>query len=177
MLIFVPACFRSFWSVLNGAQTFPLWKTTCRSTTPYTLQSKSWWTAYRRHAAMRYKHTHTHHLSTSLCWELPFVTNLYCPLLLQAKVSPNFKSNYSETLAKLEHQYCKLLVSLTLRAVVLCAFEATLVSSVHPLPQLIPLDRGRTLMLKTHNYASALFLLLPPPNLCSRLFVPSILDS
>lgn len=77
----------------------------------------------------------THHLSTSLCWELPFVTNLYCPLLLQAKVSPNFKSNYSETLAKLEHQYCKLLVSLTLRAVVLCAFEATLVSSVHPLPQ------------------------------------------
>uniref|UniRef100_A0A667YU75 Microtubule actin crosslinking factor 1 n=1 Tax=Myripristis murdjan TaxID=586833 RepID=A0A667YU75_9TELE len=27
----------------------------------------------------------------------------------EAKVSPNFKSNYSETLAKLEHQYCKLL--------------------------------------------------------------------
>ncbi|XP_068566964.1 microtubule-actin cross-linking factor 1, isoforms 1/2/3/4/5 isoform X5 [Cebidichthys violaceus] len=27
----------------------------------------------------------------------------------EAKVSPNFKSSYSETLAKLEHQYCKLL--------------------------------------------------------------------
>ncbi|XP_061753233.1 microtubule-actin cross-linking factor 1 isoform X17 [Nerophis ophidion] len=27
----------------------------------------------------------------------------------EAKVSPNFKSNYCETLAKLEHQYCKLL--------------------------------------------------------------------
>ncbi|XP_036948781.1 microtubule-actin cross-linking factor 1 isoform X6 [Acanthopagrus latus] len=27
----------------------------------------------------------------------------------EAKVSPNFKNNYSETLAKLEHQYCKLL--------------------------------------------------------------------
>uniref|UniRef100_A0A3Q2DDD3 Calponin-homology (CH) domain-containing protein n=1 Tax=Cyprinodon variegatus TaxID=28743 RepID=A0A3Q2DDD3_CYPVA len=27
----------------------------------------------------------------------------------QAKVSPNFKGSYSETLAKLEHQYCKLL--------------------------------------------------------------------
>ncbi|XP_053190365.1 microtubule-actin cross-linking factor 1 isoform X6 [Scomber japonicus] len=27
----------------------------------------------------------------------------------EARVSPNFKSNYSETLAKLEHQYCKLL--------------------------------------------------------------------
>ncbi|KAM4630179.1 microtubule-actin cross-linking factor 1 isoform 2-T2 [Polymixia lowei] len=27
----------------------------------------------------------------------------------EANVSPNFKSNYSETLAKLEHQYCKLL--------------------------------------------------------------------
>lgn len=33
--------------------------------------------------------------------------------LLQAKVSPNFKSSYSETLAKLENQYCKLLVSLS----------------------------------------------------------------
>uniref|UniRef100_A0A671V6L6 Microtubule actin crosslinking factor 1 n=1 Tax=Sparus aurata TaxID=8175 RepID=A0A671V6L6_SPAAU len=32
--------------------------------------------------------------------------------LQEAKVSPNFKNNYSETLAKLEHQYCKLLVSL-----------------------------------------------------------------
>ncbi|KAK1880814.1 Microtubule-actin cross-linking factor 1 isoforms 1/2/3/5, partial [Dissostichus eleginoides] len=29
--------------------------------------------------------------------------------LQEAKVSPNFKSSYSETLAKLEHQYCKLL--------------------------------------------------------------------
>ncbi|CAK6977081.1 microtubule-actin cross-linking factor 1 isoform X1 [Scomber scombrus] len=27
----------------------------------------------------------------------------------EARVSPNFRSNYSETLAKLEHQYCKLL--------------------------------------------------------------------
>lgn len=36
----------------------------------------------------------------------------YCPLL-QANVSPNFKSSYSETLAKLEHQYCKLLVSVS----------------------------------------------------------------
>lgn len=58
-------------------------------------------------------HTDITYTSTqmSFCWELLFVMKLSGPLL-QAKVSPNFKSNYSETLAKLEHQYCKLLVSL-----------------------------------------------------------------
>ncbi|XP_068188907.1 microtubule-actin cross-linking factor 1, isoforms 1/2/3/4 isoform X5 [Antennarius striatus] len=33
----------------------------------------------------------------------------------ETKVSPNFKSSYSETLAKLEHQYCKLLEHSSLR--------------------------------------------------------------
>lgn len=28
----------------------------------------------------------------------------------QATISPTFRSSYTETLAKLEHQYCKLLV-------------------------------------------------------------------
>lgn len=49
--------------------------------------------------------THTHTLS-----QLSSVIKYSCPFL-QAKVSPNYKISYSDTLAKLEHQYCKLLVS------------------------------------------------------------------
>lgn len=93
---------------------------------------------------------------------------LYCPLP-QAKVSPNFKSNYSETLAKLEHQYCKLLVSFSFKN---CGF----VFEVHPHPfQLIPLDHDGALILKADNYASALFLLLSsnaPFSLFLRLCPP-----
>lgn len=52
--------FRSSWIRLNGVQTFPLWKTTCKSTTPYTLQWKNSWVVYRRRAPMRHTHTSTH---------------------------------------------------------------------------------------------------------------------
>lgn len=81
---------------------------------------------------------------TPICWQ-SFVMNPYCPVP-QAKVSPHFKSSYSETLAKLEHQYCKLLVSF------LCVFAAT--HSLRTISQLILLDHGNTLTLKRQNYAS-----------------------
>lgn len=82
---------------------------------------------------------------TPIFWQSLSVMNLYCPVP-QAKVSPHFKSNYSETLAKLEHQYCKLLVSF------LCVFVAT--HSLQTISQLILLDHGNTLTLKRQNYAS-----------------------
>lgn len=91
----------------------------------------------KTHSLMR---THT-----PIFWQSLFVTNLYCPVP-QAKVSPHFKSSYSETLAKLEHQYCKLLVSF------LCVFAAT--HSLRTISQLILLDHGNTLTLKRQNYAS-----------------------
>ena len=83
------------------------------------------WGTHRQTHTHPHTHTHTHtHITytwrpTSFCCELFFVIELYC-LIPQAKVSPNFKNNYSETLAKLEHQYCKLLVSLRERTMVLC---------------------------------------------------------
>lgn len=87
-------------------------------------------------------HTHTH---ASLIHEHRGVSAdshsliLYCPVL-QAKVSANFKSSYSETLAKLEHQYCKLLVS----GFVFSNTVTPLCLAVHPLPQLISLKHDRT---------------------------------
>lgn len=47
---------------------------------------------------------------------------------------------------------------------------------VCPLPQLIPLHHDRTLMLRAHNYASALFMLLSPNSPRSLfLFLSSLL--
>lgn len=57
----------------------------------------------------------------------PSIDRLICVFfffLLQPSVSSNFRSSYSETLAKLENQYCKLLVSVYL---VLMALRCTLV--------------------------------------------------
>lgn len=53
-------------------------------------------------------HTHTN-ICDSLLLTDYFLRKCFVPF--QAKVSSNFKSSYCETLAKLEHQYCKLLVS------------------------------------------------------------------
>lgn len=58
---------------------------------------------------LEHAHAHTHTLLAIGTHSLSLRT--YDRLVPQAKVSPNFKSSYCETLAKLEHQYCKLLVS------------------------------------------------------------------
>lgn len=92
---------------------------------------------------MRYTHTH-HFIHYCFVLRAAVCNDPYCPLL-QAKVSPNFKNSYSETLAKLEHQYCKLLVSLSIGTLGLCVFEVENFFSVHLLSQLILLDHGRTL--------------------------------
>lgn len=101
----------------------------------------------KTHSLMR---THT-----PIFWQSLFVMNLYCTST-QAKVSPHFKSSYSETLAKLEHQYCKLLVSF------LCVFAAT--HSLRTISQLILLDHGNTLTLKgLYYYAATPFPDTPTP--------------
>lgn len=99
--------FRSFWMVLTGVQISPQWKTTSKSTTPSTLQLKNWWAACKKLAAMRC--VHNWQSNCCLYYMLQFLM-IFFLFLYQADVSPNFRSNYSETLAKLEHQYCKLLV-------------------------------------------------------------------
>lgn len=55
-------------------------------------------------------HTHTYMTFTNIYFCF-FLTFFFKPSFLQAQVSPNFRGSYCETLAKLEHQYCKLLVS------------------------------------------------------------------
>lgn len=54
--------------------------------------------------------THTH-LYDFHKYMFFFFNLFFKPSFLQAQVSPNFRGSYCETLAKLEHQYCKLLVS------------------------------------------------------------------
>lgn len=84
------------------------------------------------------RHTRTHTLLTIGTHSLCFRT--YNRLVPQAKVSPNFKSSYCETLAKLEHQYCKLLVSTSL-----CFAAAHSLQAISPL---IQLDRSSAHTLK-----------------------------